>query len=94
MIDANDAAGYQFNIFPNPAKSEFRIHYSLPITSDVQVNIYRIDGSLFKSITHKNRFGENQIKVSLTDEHFATGMYVVKLTTKEFVKYRLLSVMK
>ena len=85
-------AGYKFKVFPNPAKSEFLINYTLPTTSDVKIDIYTIEGSLFKSIVQKNQSGDNQLKIDVSAERMITGIYVVKLTADKYIKSALLNI--
>jgi len=92
LVDPKESAGYKFSIYPNPAKSEFSINYSLPTTSDVKIDIYTIEGSLFKSIVQKNQAGDNRLKIDASGERMITGIYVVKLTADKYIKSLLLNV--
>jgi len=58
----------------------------------VKIDIYTIEGSLFKSIVQKNQAGDNRLKIDASGERMITGIYVVKLTADKYIKSLLLNV--
>jgi len=92
LVEPKENAGYKFSMYPNPAKSEFSIKYTLPIISDVKIDIYTIEGSLFKSIVQRNQSGDNQIKIDTSADRMNTGVYVVRLTADKYIKSLLLNI--
>ncbi|MDD4969517.1 MAG: glycoside hydrolase family 3 C-terminal domain-containing protein [Paludibacter sp.] len=92
LVETNENAGYKFTIFPNPAKTDFLIRYTLPTTSDVKIDIYTIEGSLYKSIVQKNQCGVNQLTLNANSEHMTAGIYVVKLTAEKYMNSLLLNI--
>lgn len=92
LAETKENAGYKFSVYPNPAKTDFLINYSLPTNSDVKIDIYTIEGSLFKSIVQNNQSGDNQLKINANAERMITGIYVVKLTTDKYTKSVLLNI--
>jgi len=92
LAETKENAGYKFTMYPNPAKSEFSINYTLPTTMDVKIDIYTIEGSLFKSIVQRNQSGDNQIKIDVSAGRMNTGVYVVRLTADKYVKSLLLNI--
>jgi beta-glucosidase len=92
LVDTKENAGYKFSVFPNPVKTDFLINYTLPTTSDVKIDIYTIEGSLFKSMIQKNQSGDNQLKINANVERMAAGIYVVRLTADKYTKSVLLNI--
>ena len=92
LVETKENVGYKFNIFPNPAKTDFLINYTLPTTSDVKIDIYTIEGSLFKSKVQKNQSGDNQLTMNANAERMTAGIYVVRLTAEKYIKSLLLNI--
>ncbi|MDD4993195.1 MAG: glycoside hydrolase family 3 C-terminal domain-containing protein [Paludibacter sp.] len=86
--------GYSLNMYPNPASNEFLIDYTLPEISDVNINIYSIDGVLFKSVNQKNKSGFNQLEINTRESHLAPGVYLVRFSTENLNKSLLLNLIK
>lgn len=70
---------YQMNITPNPSADVFQLNYELPTDSQQQsVQIYNAIGQLVEQITVNASTG------SLTfGEQYATGIYLVQMTTDQ-----------
>ena len=63
--------------FPNPAKDNTVISYSIPQDGEVNFNIYSINGQLLYNKKENASFGEQQIQVNLSD--YASGIYIYTL---------------
>jgi len=88
-------AGYQCSLFPNPSSSKFIIDYNLPVLTDVKIEIYSMQGVLFKSISQKDQIeGTHQLAIDTNSAQLATGAYMVIFMTNSFNKSLLLNIIK
>jgi hypothetical protein len=94
LTDPKANNGYQLSLYPNPANNEFFVNYSLPSTTDVKVDIYTLEGSLFRSIVRKNQFGSNRMKIDTNSEKMIPGVYIVRFTTDSYNKSTMLTIAK
>ena len=71
------------NPYPNPFNSLTNIKYSLPIDSDVTLKVYNLLGKEISTLINQNiKAGYHSIVWDA--DNFSSGVYFVKLTTKEF----------
>jgi flagellar hook assembly protein FlgD len=76
---------------PNPTSSSTSISVNLDNTSDVEVEVYNINGSRVKAISMKNLSSGNQ-SIEIDANDLQTGTYIVKLVangkvaTSKFIK--------
>jgi len=81
-------------LYPNPANNEFFVRYTMPEASDVKIDVYTMEGVLFKSVFQRSQQGANQIKLSTADALMPSGVYVVKFATDTYTKSVLLKVLR
>jgi hypothetical protein len=78
--------------FPNPFNPETTIKYQLPKSSEVVLKIYNMLGQLVTTLVDENQVaGYYTARWNGTDQHgrpVASGVYLYKLKTKEFVQTR------
>jgi len=84
--------------FPNPFNPETQIAFSLPVSSNVKIEIYNILGQRVVTVTDK-RFdaGSHRVRWNSQDESGATvasGMYFARMTAGEFSASKKLVIMK
>ncbi len=84
--------------FPNPFNPETQIAFSLPISSNVKIEIYNILGQRVITLTDK-RFdaGAHTVSWSSQDESgsiVASGMYFAKMTAGDFSASKKLVILK
>jgi hypothetical protein len=82
---------FKFHLIPNPTNSSTAISVNLDNTTDVDIEVYNINGSRVKAISMKNvSSGKQSIDIDASD--LKTGTYIVKLVangkvaTSKFVK--------
>jgi hypothetical protein len=66
--------------FPNPAKNNTVINYSIPQDGEINFNIYTINGQLIYNKKENASFGEHQIELNLSD--YASGIYFYTMEYK------------
>jgi photosystem II stability/assembly factor-like uncharacterized protein len=91
QTNIGDKEEFKFHLIPNPTSSTTSISVNLDNTSDVEVEVYNINGSRVKAISMKNlSSGKQTIDIEASD--LKTGTYIVKLVangkvaTSKFVK--------
>ena len=91
QTNIGDKEEFKFHLIPNPTSSTTSISVNLDNTSDVEVEVYNINGSRVKAISMKNlSSGKQTIDIEASD--LKIGTYIVKLVangkvaTSKFVK--------
>lgn len=86
-ISKNDLS--LFKAFPNPASGEVTINYSLSKASNVDIEVYDINGKLVKTISEKNaEVGQHNTKIDISALEAGVYMYGVKTdNAKLFSKF-------
>ena len=67
----------EITLFPNPAKSNIQIEYTVVNPAEVSMKIYSIAGNVMKTITPSALEGENSINVPVND--LPSGTYFINL---------------
>jgi hypothetical protein len=86
-----DKKEFKFHLVPNPTTSSTSISVNLDNTSDVEIEVYNINGSRVKAISKKNLSSGNQT-IDIDASNLNTGTYIVKLVasgkvaTSKFIK--------
>jgi len=84
--------------FPNPFNPETTIQYQLTKTTDVKIEIFNIQGQLIQTLVDtKQDAGTYSVTWDGRNNRtqpVASGIYIYRLTTKEFIKTRKLSLLK
>ena len=74
------------NILPNPAANEAEIKFHLEKSSDVMAELYNLEGKKMQYIfSGKLSAGENKVKINLSN--YADGMYLVKFTEDNKIRF-------
>jgi len=80
--------------YPNPFNSETSIQYQLPKTSEVKLGIYNLAGQLIATLTEGQQpaglYSVSWNGKDRSGRSVASGVYLYKLETKEFVRTRKL----
>jgi hypothetical protein len=93
--DKDSPQTYQlYNNYPNPFNANTIINYELPITSDVDLNVYNILGQKVTTlISKRQKAGFYQVRWEARD--FASGLYYYRLETSTgFLQTKKLILMK
>jgi beta-glucosidase len=86
---------YSVTIYPNPAYTEVTLKYRIPSVSDVNIEIYSMQGMLLKSeYKRMQNEGNHQFKIPVKDNNLVPGMYIVKFYNREYSKILLLEVLQ
>lgn len=89
--ELRDDISLSLRVFPNPSRfGETVIHYSLPRKTRVCLRVYDISGKLVKNLFSGKAKGYHA--ASLNAKDFASGIYFVRLETKEFLAIKKLIV--
>ncbi len=71
--------------YPNPFNPETVIDYSLPAAGHVSLKIYDILGNEITTLIDEfKQAGKYQVNFSTKNHHFSSGLYVYKLTSRNF----------
>lgn len=82
----NKNQNIDLSIYPNPAKTKFTIKHGLKNTI-LNVSLYNLEG---KKISIDAIISNNQINVSLTENHLDSGWHVVQLETENGIASKLI----
>ena len=77
-VGINEISINEFNIFPNPVKDIFEVNYHLICNSDVEINLYSIDGKKISSLFKGKQDSGNQSQQFNVKEKITTGIYFVE----------------
>jgi len=72
-------------VFPNPAKYETTVNYTLDDVSDIAVRLFSLDGKMLKEISYRQQLaGEYQETISVGN--YEPGMYYIQLNVDNIIK--------
>ncbi len=96
IISTNgQSENFNIGLFPNPATSKVTIQYSLPVSSNVIIEICSIEGIILKSFTQKDQGeGEHQLEIDTKLAKLNEGVYIVKFDADSYKKSLLLNILK
>lgn len=80
----------RFEIYPNPASSEFYIDFSIAGDEKVEVLLFDINGRLIETLVSENRFSGNHNLLLRPEKQPGAGIYIVALKTATSVKTKKL----
>lgn len=73
-----------FSLFPNPAKEEVNIRFTLQNESAVKVSVYDASGKQILTQQSSDNFPKGEFVKTLDTRSLATGVYVVSIETAEY----------
>ncbi|WP_343685721.1 S8 family serine peptidase [Chryseobacterium gleum] len=73
-----------FSLFPNPAKEEVNIRFTLQNKSAVKVSVYDASGKQILTQQSSDNFPKGEFVKTLDTRSLATGVYVVSIETAEY----------
>ena len=86
------------NNYPNPFNAQTTIHFMLPHTVHINLDIFNIKGEIVKSLISKVMdAGYQSIKWDGTDNNgqkMSSGMYIYKINTEEFIDSKKMLLLK
>jgi arabinogalactan endo-1,4-beta-galactosidase len=75
------ASQTSLTIFPNPAENGIlHVLLTTELTTDIALNVYDLNGKLLLAETRKAMAGKNTYSITLDNNIFASGTYILKLT--------------
>ena len=81
------------NNYPNPFNPETVIEYTLPIRSEVNINIYNLRGQeIARLVNERQEVGYHKVKWNASN--FASGIYFYRLQAGDFVLTRKMVLLK
>ncbi len=72
------------NPYPNPFNPTTTIEYNVPNFSNININIYNINGQLIEVLTNKMH-QPGIYNINWHAQEYTSGVYFVKLTSEEFI---------
>ncbi len=88
-----DEATTALSIYPNPATDFAHIVLAQPVTGDLEIGIYNIQGELVKSIV-KPQLQSGQQAIQLNVEDLSPGLYMVKAVSFDLILSQKLLIRK
>jgi len=91
-IEGEDIEDVQLSnliVYPNPLSDNGSIKFELGISSDVEINIYNLQGKIVRTMNTKN-ISKGEHSISFNASEFAAGTYIVSLTangSREITKF-------
>lgn len=79
-------------VYPNPASGKVQIQYSVPLRSDVTLEVFNSFGQNVYNLKTKKEEGENSIYLD-TKDFDCSGVYLVKLSIGNVIQIRRLIVL-
>jgi flagellar hook assembly protein FlgD len=71
-----------FTVFPNPFGNSFSVHFYLPTSQQLTIQITDVLGKLVKKVDQETYSeGENTISIDLTASSLNKGLYLMTITT-------------
>ncbi|MFC1563513.1 T9SS type A sorting domain-containing protein [candidate division KSB1 bacterium] len=89
---------YKLDNYPNPFNPSTKIEYSIPIISDVSIEIFNILGQKIKTLVHHNQLAGKYIiqwnGSSDTGFNVASGVYLCRLRAGNFISTKKLMLIR
>ncbi|WP_326981646.1 S8 family serine peptidase [Chryseobacterium sp. MYb264] len=73
-----------FTLFPNPAKEEVNIKFSLKKDSDIKISIYDFSGKLIKTDQSSGKFPKGEFLKTIDTRSLQQGIYLVSVEISEY----------
>jgi PKD repeat protein len=73
-------SGFQYSIFPNPAKEEIMLNVLSEREFVAAIEIINVSGQTIYSLTHKINTGETNIPIN-NIKHLSSGSYLLKINS-------------
>ena len=80
-------------IFPNPFNSKTEIIFDVPYESYIELSLYNLNGQLIENLANKD-FAEGRFLLEWDAKNYSSGIYFVKMTTKNFTKTKKITLLK
>lgn len=79
------AATNNLNIYPNPAKNQTTISYTLAKTAPVSIKLYNVNGTAIRTLINTS-LAQGNHTLQLNTSNLAAGIYIVKMFTGSEIK--------
>jgi len=85
-VDTNNVATNtdHFILFPNPAKEEINIKFSLQNESAIKISIYDVSGKLVSTNQSSSKFPKGEFIKTVDTRSLQQGMYMISIETSEY----------
>jgi serine protease AprX len=85
-VDTNNVATNtdHFILFPNPAKEEINIRFSLQKESAIKISIYDVSGKLVSTNQSSSKFPKGEFIKTVDTRSLQQGMYMISIETSEY----------
>jgi hypothetical protein len=67
-------------VYPNPAKGDISVSYSLPRSSNVKIDVVSVTGSIVKTVSKEQSTGKHETNIDLSG--VSNGVYFVRVRTE------------
>ncbi len=86
--DLIEAQRIDFQSFPNPFSDELNVHFNLPESSHISIDIFDMQGRKLENLVQNQRFTEGGHQVALKPHLNTKGMYFLQLRTEKVTVFR------
>jgi PKD repeat protein len=86
--DLIEAQRIDFQSFPNPFTYELTVHFNLPESSMVSIDIFDMQGRKVENLVQNQRFTEGVYQVNLNPHLNTKGMFYIQLRTDKVTVFR------
>jgi beta-glucosidase len=86
-LTLQDSNQYDIRLFPNPASSGFQLMFVCSSISEINIEIFSLEGIMIKSVRQKaQNTGVNMLFFNTADAGLSQGMYIVKCKIDNYIK--------
>ncbi len=76
-LENHHGSSLSATVFPNPSRGPVTLRYTLPVSTQVTIQLMSIEGKVLYSTTENQSSGIRELQISTND--FASGIYLVRL---------------
>lgn len=79
--------------FPNPFNPTTKINFTLPVESNVKINVYNLLGQKIAEIVN-SKFNSGKHSIEFNGANLASGIYIYKIDAEEFTDIKKMQILK
>ena len=80
-------------VYPNPFNPSTNISFSIPLSSNVKIDIYDIKGNNITNLTNRN-YSAGHYNIIWDASMHSSGIYFVKMISNDFIETKKIMLVK